>query len=112
MTKSENLVTDPIEARGRLAFHRFRPQSFTMSTVLLIALLALAVVAMFKIQDSFRELTFEFRKRCSTIEERVARLEECQRERALAQQELEEAIEGRGRGHAVPTLDEIMKDVA
>ena len=82
-----------------------------MSSVLLIALLGLAFLAMLKVADSFRDLTFELHTTRAAIEQQTTRLEEFHLQWwTWAQRELSvRAEENRRRNR--PTLDELMEDV-
>jgi broad specificity phosphatase PhoE len=82
-----------------------------MSSILLIALLGLAFVALLKIADTFRDLSFEIRQTRQAIEQQTEKLEAFHREWwAWAQREPAERAEESRRRHT-PTLDEIMEDV-
>ena len=81
-----------------------------MSTVLAIALVALAFLAMLKIGDTFRDLTFEIRQTRFAIENQTRRIEDLHGEwwawtHLSAAQRGEEA-----RRKINPTLDELMED--
>ena len=81
-----------------------------MSTVLLIALLALAFVALLKIADTFRDLSFEIRQTRFAIEHQTKKQEEFHREwwTWVQRDVAERAEESRRRNN--PTLEEIMED--
>jgi hypothetical protein len=82
-----------------------------MSSVLLIALLALAFVALLKIADTFRDLSFEIRQTRAAIEHQTQQLEQFHRVWwAWGQREPAERAEESRRRHT-PTLDELMEDV-
>jgi hypothetical protein len=82
-----------------------------MSTVLLIALLALAFLALLKVADSFRDLSFEIRQTRSVIEHQTTRLEAIHQQWwSWNQRELADRAE-ESRRLETPTLDEIMEDV-
>jgi hypothetical protein len=80
-------------------------------SILLIALLALAFLALLKIADTFRDLSFEIRQTRFAIEQQTKKLKEFhnawwgwgQREPA------EKAEESRRR--TAPTLDELMEEL-
>jgi len=82
-----------------------------MSTVLLIALLGLAFLALLKISDTFRDLAFEIRQVRAVIEHQTQRQEEFHPEWwTWAQGEpAERAKESRRRN--CPTLDELMEEI-
>jgi hypothetical protein len=82
-----------------------------MSTVLLIALLGLAFLALLKIADTFRDLSFEIRQTRFAIEQQTKRIEELDGKWwSWNQRELAERAEESRRLNK-PTLDEIMEDV-
>ena len=82
-----------------------------MSTALLIALLALGFLALLKIADTFRELSFEIRQTREAIEHQTQKLDEFHREWwAWGQRDPAERAEESRRRHT-PTLDELMEDV-
>ena len=82
-----------------------------MSSVLLIVLLALAFVALLKIADTFRDLSFGIRQTRAAIEQQTQELEEFHREWwAWGQRQPAERAEESRRRHT-PTLDELMQDV-
>ena len=82
-----------------------------MSSILLIALLALAFVTLLKIADTFRDLSFEIRQTRQAIEHQTEKLETFHREWwTWAQREPAERAEESRRRHT-PTLDELMEDV-
>ena len=82
-----------------------------MSSMLLIALLALAFLAILKVADSFRDLAFELRTTRAAIEQQTTRLEEFHLQWwTWAQREPSERAEESRRRNA-PTLDELMEDV-
>ena len=82
-----------------------------MNTVLLIALLSLAFVALLKIDDAFRDLTFEIRQVRAAIELQTRNREELRREWwTWAQRDSATRAEERRRRNT-PTLDELMEDI-
>jgi hypothetical protein len=82
-----------------------------MNTVLLIALLSVAFLALLKIADTFRDLSFEIRQTRQAIEQQTEKLEEFHRQWwAWGQREPAERAEESRRRHT-PSLDEIMEDV-
>jgi hypothetical protein len=83
----------------------------SMSTVLLIALLALAFLALLKIADTFRDLSFEIRQTRFAIEQQTKKLEEFHNAWwAWGQREPAEKME-ESRRRTAPTLDELMEDL-
>ena len=81
-----------------------------MNTVLLIALLALAFLAILKIGDTFRDLLFEVRQARSAIESQTKRIEELHGE-WWARTHLAATQRGeKARRKIAPTLDELMED--
>ena len=78
---------------------------------MLIALLGLAFLALLKIADTFRDLSFEILQTRAAIEHQTQKLEEFHREWwAWGQREPAERAEESRRRHT-PTLDELMDDV-
>ena len=83
-----------------------------MSSMVLIALLAFVFLAILKVADSFRDLTFELRTTRAAIEQQTTRLEEFHlRWWTWAQRQPSERAEKRGR-RTIPTLDELKEDAA
>ena len=83
-----------------------------MSSVLLIALLGLAFLAILKVVDAFRDLTFELRTTRAAIEQNANSLEEFHLQWwTWAQREPHERAEESRRSN-IPTLDELMEDAA
>ena len=82
-----------------------------MSAVLLIALLALAFVALLKIADTFRDLSFEIRQTRFAIEHQTTKLGEFHQAwwTWVQRKPAERAEESRRRN--MPTLDELMEDI-
>jgi hypothetical protein len=82
-----------------------------MSTVLLIALLALGFLGILKVADAFRDMSFEIRQARAVIEHQTTRLEAIHQEWwSWNQRELADRAE-ESRRLKTPTLDEIMEDV-
>ena len=82
-----------------------------MSTVLLIALLALAFLGLLKVADAFRDLSFEISQARAALEHQTTRMEQIHQEWwTWNQRELADRAE-ESRRRSKPTLEEIMDDV-
>jgi hypothetical protein len=83
----------------------------SLSSVLLISLLALAFLGLLKVADAFRDLSFEIRQARAALEHQMTRMEQIHQEWwSWNQPELaDRAKESRRR--TTPTLDQIMQDV-